>query len=328
VGCANAFNLIDGLDGLATGIGLFATATAFLSAIVSGNTALAFVTAPLFGALLGFLPYNFSPASIFMGDSGSMTVGFLLGCFAVIWSQKAATMLGMTAPLIAMAIPLLDTVLAISRRFLRGQPIFAADRGHIHHRLLARGFTARRIAYLLYACAGLFAGLSLLMSNTHFGGGILVAFCAVIWLAVRYLGYEEFDVARKMFFGGVFRRMLNANVCITQFEQAVGAAESVDECWAALLDVGRALGLSTVVLRLPRRNFATTLIEIAPAECWGMSVPLVGSGHADLSIPFHKDHAPATIGPLCTSVRTVLASKLRQLDSQLPSKAEAVAFSD
>ena len=78
-------------------------------------------------------PYNFNPASIFMGDCGSMTVGFLLGCFGVVWSQKSATVLGMTAPLIALAIPLLDTALAIARRFLRRQPVFGADRGHIHH---------------------------------------------------------------------------------------------------------------------------------------------------------------------------------------------------
>src|ERR1017187_499676 len=191
VGCANAFNLIDGLDGLAVGVGIFATATALFSALLSGNIALALMTAPLLGALLGFLPYNFSPASIFMGDCGSLTVGFLLGCFGVIWSQKSATLLGMTAPLIAMAIPLLDTALAISRRFLRGQAIFAADRGHIHHRLLARGFTPRRIVYLLYASAGVLAGLSLLMSRAHYSGGVVVAFCAIIWLAIRYRSEEH-----------------------------------------------------------------------------------------------------------------------------------------
>src|ERR1039458_5975987 len=135
-----------------------------------------------------------------------------------------------------MAIPLLDTTLAISRRFLRGQPIFAADRGHIHHRLLARGFTTRRIAWLLYATAGLLAGLSLLMSNAHYGGGVVVAFCAIFWFAVRYLGYEEFDMARRMVFGGFLRRMLNANLSVTQFEEAVRAARTLDECWKALQD--------------------------------------------------------------------------------------------
>jgi len=324
VGCANAFNLIDGLDGLATGVGLFATATAFLSALLTGNVALAFVTAPLLGALLGFLPYNFSPASIFMGDCGSLTVGFLLGCFGVIWSQKSATLLGMTAPLIAMAIPLLDTALAISRRFLRGQAIFGPDRGHIHHRLLARGFTTRRIAYLLYASAGLFACLSLLISHTHFGGGVIVAFCAVIWLAVRYLGYEEFDIARRMIFRGFFRRVLNANLSVTQFEQAIGAARNVDECWGALLDTGRAFGLSAATLRLHSCEFTATLTDTAPTDCWSLSVPLDGAGDVDLSIPFRPGQVPATIGPLTTSLRTVLAPKLLQLQFP-PSQTLAVS---
>jgi UDP-GlcNAc:undecaprenyl-phosphate GlcNAc-1-phosphate transferase len=328
VGCANAFNLIDGLDGLAAGVGLFATATAFLSALLNGNIALAFVTAPLLGALLGFLPYNFNPASIFMGDCGSLTVGFLLGCFGVIWSHKSATLLGMTAPLIAMAIPLLDTALAISRRFLRGQAIFAADRGHIHHRLLARGFTPRRIAYLLYASAGVLAGLSLLMSSAHYGGGAVVAFCAIIWLAVRYLGYEEFNMARRMIFGGFLRRLLNANLSVTQFEQAIQAARTVDECWKALLETSRTFGMSAATLRLHGREFTATLAETAPAECWSLGIPLDGAGHLDLAVPFRPGQPPPTIGPLAIALRTVLAPKLLQLQAQPESEAPAVAFSD
>jgi UDP-GlcNAc:undecaprenyl-phosphate GlcNAc-1-phosphate transferase len=316
VGCANAFNLIDGLDGLATGLGLFATATAFLSALLTGNVALAFLTAPLLGTLLGFLPYNFSPASIFMGDCGSLTVGFLLGCFGVIWAQKSATLLGMTAPLIAMAIPLLDTTLTISRRFLRGQAIFTADRGHIHHRLLARGFTPRRIAYLLYASAGLLAGLSLLVSNASYGGGVVVAFCAIICAATRYLGYEEFDMARRIIFGGFLRRLLNANLNVTQFEQAVQSARTVDECWKAMLDTSRAFGISAVVLRLDGREFTAALTETAHAESWSFSIPLDGASHVVLSVPFHPAQTPAPIAPLAASLRMVLASKLQQLQSQ------------
>jgi UDP-GlcNAc:undecaprenyl-phosphate GlcNAc-1-phosphate transferase len=229
----------------------------------------------------------------------------------------------MTAPLIAMAIPLLDTALAISRRFLRGQAIFAADRGHIHHRLLARGFTPRRIAYLLYAIAGLLAGLSLLMSNAHYSGGVVVAFCAIIWLAVRYLGYEEFDVARRMIFGGFFRRILNANLSVTQFEEAVQAARTVDECWKALQDTSRTFGLSAATLHLHGREFTATLLDTAPAETWSLKIPLDGAGFVDLAVPFRVDRAPAIVGPLATSLRTVLAPKLLQLQSE--SKAHAVA---
>jgi UDP-GlcNAc:undecaprenyl-phosphate GlcNAc-1-phosphate transferase len=144
VGCANAFNLIDGVDGLATGLGLFATITSLIAALAQGNLELALAIVPLAGALLGFLRYNFNPASIFLGDSGSLLVGFLLGCYGVLWSQKSATLLAMTAPMMALAIPILDVCLSIVRRYLSHRPIFAADRGHIHHRLLDRGLSPRR----------------------------------------------------------------------------------------------------------------------------------------------------------------------------------------
>ena len=117
VGCSNAFNLIDGVDGLAAGAGLFATITILLGGLLTNNVTLALATVPLAGALLGFLRYNFNPASVFLGDSGSLTIGFLLGCYGVLWSHKASTILGMTAPLMALAVPLIDTGVAIARRF-------------------------------------------------------------------------------------------------------------------------------------------------------------------------------------------------------------------
>jgi UDP-GlcNAc:undecaprenyl-phosphate/decaprenyl-phosphate GlcNAc-1-phosphate transferase len=162
VGCANAFNLIDGLDGLAAGVGLFATVTMLVAALTHNNLQLAIITAPLAGCLLGFLRYNFNPASVFLGDCGSLLIGFLLGCYGVMWSQKSATLVALTAPMMAMAIPLLDVALAIVRRFLRNQPIFGADQRHIHHRLLERGLTPRRAALFLYGICGLAAAFSLL----------------------------------------------------------------------------------------------------------------------------------------------------------------------
>lgn len=312
VACSNAFNLIDGLDGLAAGVGLFATATIFLSAIIGGNYPVALATAPLLGALLGFLPYNFNPASIFMGDCGSITLGFLLGCFGVIWSQKSATLLGMTAPLLALAIPLLDTALAIARRFLRHQPLFAGDSGHIHHRLLARGFTPRRVAYILYAFGGILAGLSVLLSSAakHLGGAALIAFCAIVWLSVQYLGYEEFDVARRMIFGGIFRRTLNANLSITQLETAIKVAGSVDECWGSLVATTRNLGFSEASLEFSNLRLTVRLAEVDSAECWEMRIPLNHSGHVHLRVPLNSTQPPATVSRLVTTVGTVFANKL------------------
>src|SRR5215471_5859670 len=187
VGCANAFNLIDGLDGLAAGVGLFASLTTLVAALLHGNLHLALVTAPLVGCLLGFLIYNFNPASVFLGDSGSLLIGFLLGCYGIMWSQKSATFLGLTAPMMAMAIPLLDVALSVVRRFLRNQPIFGADRGHIHHRLLARGLTPRRVVVLIYAICGVAGCLSLLQSvfQDKFGGAIMILFCVGTWLGIQ-----------------------------------------------------------------------------------------------------------------------------------------------
>ena len=262
--------------------------------------------------MCGFLRYNFNPASVFLGDSGSLSIGFLLGCFGVIWSQKTATLLGMTAPLIALAIPLLDTSLAIARRFLRGQPVFGADRGHIHHRLLARGFTPRRVAYVLYAFAGIVAGLSLLLSSpgSHFGGVALVAFCALVWLAIQYLGYEEFDTARRMIFGNLFRRVLNARLSVNQLETAVHGAHTLDECWGALVETSRSLGFSEASVEFRDHRLTTRLVEVDSADCWDLHIPLNHSGHVHLRVPLRSAQPPATIGRLVTTVGTVFADKL------------------
>lgn len=122
--CTNAFNLVDGMDGLAAGVGVFAALTIFVAALLQNNMALAMATIVLVGALLGFLRYNFNPATVFLGDSGSLLIGFTLGCYGIIWVQKSATFLGMMAPLMALSIPLFDVTVAIVRRFLRTQSIF------------------------------------------------------------------------------------------------------------------------------------------------------------------------------------------------------------
>src|SRR5260370_42660292 len=114
---------------------------------------------------------------------------------------KSATVLGITAPVMALPIPLLDTALSIARRFLRQQPIFSGDRGHIHHRLLDRGLTPRRVVLLLYAASGLGAGLSLLQRTGHngFKGPAVALFCAVGWVGIQYLSYKDFDAAVRLF---------------------------------------------------------------------------------------------------------------------------------
>mgnify|MGYP001002319153 CR=1 FL=1 len=129
IGCTNAFNLIDGVDGLATGVGLVATLTIVAVAALHNDAGLLIAVVPLAGSLLGFLLFNFSPASVFLGDSGSLTVGFILGCCSVIWSQKAATLLGMCAPVMALSVPLLDLVQEGNLGLWRAIEKFDPDRG-------------------------------------------------------------------------------------------------------------------------------------------------------------------------------------------------------
>ncbi len=114
VGCTNAINLIDGLDGLAAGISLFAALTMLVAALIGHNYPMALVAVPLVGALLGFLRYNFNPASIFLGDCGSLSLGFILSCCGVVWSEKSTTIVGLTTPLLVFAVPLVDAGLATS----------------------------------------------------------------------------------------------------------------------------------------------------------------------------------------------------------------------
>src|SRR6202050_840746 len=167
IGCTNAFNLIDGMDGLAAGVGLVDAVTMLIAALTQGNLPLALATMPLAGCLLGFLRYNFEPASVFLGDSGSLLIGFLLGCFGALWSEKSVTLVALTAPLLALSIPLLDVLLSISRRYLRNRPIFQADRGHIHHKLLDRGLSPRAAVLTMYGICTVVAILSLLASALH-----------------------------------------------------------------------------------------------------------------------------------------------------------------
>jgi UDP-GlcNAc:undecaprenyl-phosphate GlcNAc-1-phosphate transferase len=320
VGCANAFNLIDGVDGLAAGVGLFATATTLVAALAQNNAALAFATVPLVGCLFGFLRYNFNPATIFLGDSGSLLIGFLLGCYGVLWSQKSATLLGMTAPLMALAIPLLDTALAIARRFLRRQPIFQGDRGHIHHRLLERGLTPRRVALLLYGVCGIGAAFSLLLEVAHaqLGGLIVIVFCAVAWIGIQHLGYLEFGTAGRMLMEGAFRRLLDSQLTLASFQETLAAAATPRKCWEAIDRAAREYGFVYVFLRLAGQDFTEGADARPPEDGWTMRIPISDSDVVILGFDFQTKVQPTIVAPFAAAIRNTLAPKLEALRNSSP----------
>jgi UDP-GlcNAc:undecaprenyl-phosphate GlcNAc-1-phosphate transferase len=309
--CMNAFNLVDGLDGLAAGVGLFATLTVFAAAMMQHNMVLAVATFPLAGALLAFLCYNFNPATIFLGDSGSLLIGFLLGCYAAIWSNKSATLLGMTAPLMALSIPLLDVALAIVRRFLRRQPIFTADRGHIHHRLLDRGFTPRRVVLMLYGLCGLAAAFSLLQLVVHsFAGALLLLFGVFVLLGIQYLGYAEFDLAGRLLFSGEFQRSVSAQLELRKFRAALAAAGTPAGCWEVIREACGKFGFQQVRLCL-----AGEIFEYSADDCgapgWTVRVPLSNGDYAVLARPFASPVLPMVVAPFVDSLRETLVEKFR-----------------
>jgi len=151
VGITNTLNFIDGLDGLAAGISAIASITMLLVNLnlKQGNPVI--FTALLAGACIGFLPFNFNPAKIFMGDTGAMFLGFVLSSVAVDAAVKSATVVALIVPMLALGLPIFDTAFAIVRRFMNGKPIMQADRGHIHHRLIDNGLSQKQAVIFLYA---------------------------------------------------------------------------------------------------------------------------------------------------------------------------------
>lgn len=238
VAVSNAFNLIDGVDGLASGIGFFVTLSIFGVGLIEGNELVCVLAAVLAGALLGFLKFNFAPARIYLGDTGSLSLGFFLAALAVYSAAKSATVLAIAVPYVAFGLPVLDTVVTVIRRFVSGKPIFAADCNHTHHRLLKRGLSPRKAALLLYALAAAFSiGSLLIVHTTRSLIALLAAMAAILtWLLTRLLRYEELAglsayVSRSL---QSQRRILANEILIRKAAVELEQSASVEQSWQAL----------------------------------------------------------------------------------------------
>jgi UDP-GlcNAc:undecaprenyl-phosphate/decaprenyl-phosphate GlcNAc-1-phosphate transferase len=190
----NAFNLIDGLDGLAAGSALFSTVVTGIVALIFHSTGILLLTLALAGAIAGFLRYNFNPASIFLGDCGSLLIGFLLSAIAVAGSQKAPTAVAVAIPIVSLGLPILDVAVAVIRRFLSCKRLFDADREHIHHKLLGRGISHRQAVLMLYGVSACFGLLSLFLLHPAVAAVALVFVVMAIgvFIGVQQLRYHEF----------------------------------------------------------------------------------------------------------------------------------------
>lgn len=184
IGITNATNLLDGLDGLACGVSSISALTLLCIAIIVGEGEVAFITSALAGACFGFLPYNFNPAKLFMGDTGALFLGFILSTISVQGLFKGYAVISIAAPLLILGLPIFDTVSAILRRIKNHQPIMSPDRGHLHHRLIDAGFSQKQAVSIIY-------GLCLVLCIVAVG---LIATGAVsLWaLALVLLGFILF----------------------------------------------------------------------------------------------------------------------------------------
>ncbi len=249
-GVVNAINLIDGLDGLAGGVALVSAGVTFVLSVMHAEPLMALVSAALAGAILGFLRYNFNPASIFMGDTGSMFLGFVLATSSLASHQSSSTALTLLVPVVALGLPVADTLLAIVRRALRGAPLFGADRDHIHHRLLGRGLSHRQTVLAMYGASVVLgaAALALASSPRWLAWGIVGALALATALLLRGLGYLKFVRAREILERR--RRNLELHAGVREAGEWLHDADEVDEIWAAVKSAADMLGAGRVELVL------------------------------------------------------------------------------
>jgi UDP-GlcNAc:undecaprenyl-phosphate GlcNAc-1-phosphate transferase len=312
VGCTNAFNLIDGMDGLAAGVGFVAAVTMLVAALTQSNLPLALATMPLAGCLLGFLRYNFNGASVFLGDSGSLLIGFMLGCYGALWSEKSVTLVALTVPLLAVSIPLIDVVLSILRRFLRNRPIFQADRGHIHHRLLDLGLSPRKAVLTMYGICAVVAALSLLASALHnqFSGLIVLVFGGAIWIGIRQLDYTEFASASRMFLGGKFRRIIDVEARMADFENSLSKAVTMEDCWAQIRKGSQDFGFQGVRMSLNGSVFEEACTDGQAKARWQLRIPLPNSQYVNFSRDFDSDMNPLVLSAFVEAVQRGLEARI------------------
>ncbi|MEW5866710.1 MAG: MraY family glycosyltransferase [Bacillota bacterium] len=175
----NVVNFLDGLDGLAAGVSSIASIALFVVAAARGQALAATLAIALAGSAVGFLPYNFNPAKIFMGDAGAMSLGFAIAVVSVEGALKGAATIALVIPMFTLGVPILDTAFAIARRVHNGTPFYQADREHLHHRLLAKGFSHRGAVVFIYLLSGVLASLAVMMARVRTVTTIYLA-CAII----------------------------------------------------------------------------------------------------------------------------------------------------
>lgn len=320
VGVINALNLIDGLDGLAGGVAFFGVGTNFILALARGDVLLCLLMAALAGAILGFLVFNFNPASIFMGDTGSMFLGFVLAAVSIKTSTKSGTAVAMLVPVMSLGLPIMDTLLAMVRRSMLGRPMFSADKEHIHHRLMSRLLLSHRGTVLvLYGLCGLFTltALGLSFANSAQSALLLSGMAIVIVVLMRKLGY--LDLRRAGDVQQVRQRNIRLRSLVKDVTRQVRAASSLQAVWSAVRPLAEALGVSRQELRFQRMHDGLSDGVVFETQRPGAGL------HAPLDVRIEVKDDDEVLGALVLSWRDGRATINRDEELALEVVADAVA---
>jgi UDP-GlcNAc:undecaprenyl-phosphate GlcNAc-1-phosphate transferase len=291
IAVTNAYNFIDGLNGLAGGIAIVACATVAVVAMTLGNISVLVPAAALGGSMLGFLHYNFPKARVFLGDSGSMSAGFLLSVLLLKAAEVPGPSVLVVVPVLAMFVPLLDVMLAVIRRWLRGVPLSGADARHIHHRLLALGLSQERTSIVLWGLALAMAAFGLLIALTAPYVATSIAIFGLVGLSIlviygtNLLSYDELVVAGEVLLTAPsrVRRVISDQILALDLSARIQNARGIDEISSLLSSTASSFGFLRMELvpeKLPSHGSDT---ELAPAWAWKLEYPLrpaLGDGSA------------------------------------------------
>ncbi|MCK5850532.1 MAG: undecaprenyl/decaprenyl-phosphate alpha-N-acetylglucosaminyl 1-phosphate transferase [Kiritimatiellae bacterium] len=281
VACMNAVNLLDGIDGLAAGTSVFVGLTLFLVSLFSHNVAGMFLAISFSGATLGFLVFNFPPASIFLGNSGSMLLGFLIASLSLVGAtMKAGAAITLFVPVVALGLPVMDTFLAIVRRWYHKLPISSPDRGHIHHVLVSMGYSPRKAVTLLYGISILLAGAALALTIRRNEVIILVIASLVIMASIfarLFSSVRVTDVMSRLLEDRSQRKRSGASrVVAARVISQMSGVTDMDVLWELCGNVFDELNLMCAELNLDVADDTGSKVLV-----WGSGEAVISSSHRD-----------------------------------------------
>jgi UDP-GlcNAc:undecaprenyl-phosphate GlcNAc-1-phosphate transferase len=269
----NAINLIDGMDGLAGSVVAMAGLTLLVMNWINGDAGAALVLAAVVGAVIAFLVYNVNPATIFLGDAGSLTLGFIMAVVSVHASQKAYTLFSVVGAVLILGVPIFDLSMAVLRRALMGKPLFAADQHHVHHLLLRRGLSQRQSVMLLAGAAALVQGLALVLiyASDAVSAFVILLLVPLVAIVVRSLGYVEIirNGRRERLLQEVLAAASERENLLLALRRDLDDLHDVDVLWTRLAEVAAGIGLERLELEVEPQLLGFT---VPRRRCWQRSM--------------------------------------------------------